>query len=200
MFSYERILVERSRPRCSPTPRRFVRRRLNTCFNCLDRHLLAGPGGWSAMIYESPVTNPSSAITYRELLERVACFAGALDALGVQKGDRVLICMPMIPETLVAMLACSRLGRALSRIRRICGRGARCTHRQRALELADWQVQTTVVRQRAQSPAVLRAGRDHDGMDLEPTASPAACAPVAATDPATSCTRAHHGQAEGRRS
>ena len=83
---------------------------LNTCFNAIDRHVLNGRGEQDAILYDSPVTNTKKKITYSELKYQVSIFAGALKKLGVLKGDRVIIYMPMIPEALVAMLACSRLG------------------------------------------------------------------------------------------
>lgn len=83
---------------------------LNTCYNALDRHVIAGRGDQVAVCYESPVTGVSAQITYAQLLEKVAKFAGALRSLGVAKGDRVVIYMPMVPEALIAMLACARLG------------------------------------------------------------------------------------------
>ncbi|WP_299446206.1 propionyl-CoA synthetase [uncultured Phycicoccus sp.] len=83
---------------------------LNTCFNALDRHVRDGRGDQAALVHDSPVTGTSRTFTYAELLERVATFAGALASLGVGKGDRVIVYMPMVPEAVVAMLACARLG------------------------------------------------------------------------------------------
>src|SRR5512135_2217774 len=83
---------------------------LNTCYNAIDRHVEAGRGEQPAIIYDSPVTDTVQTITYKELRDQVARFAGALRRLGVEKGDRVIIYMPMIPQTVVAMLACARLG------------------------------------------------------------------------------------------
>ena len=83
---------------------------LNTCFNALDRHVRDGRGDRAALVYDSPVTSTVQTFTYAELLARVATFAGALASLGVEKGDRVVIYMPMVPEAVVAMLACARLG------------------------------------------------------------------------------------------
>ncbi len=83
---------------------------LNTCFNALDRHVLAGNGSRRALIYDSPVTNVRRSYTYEQLLEEVAAFGGALQGLGVGVGDRVLIYLPMVPEAVVAMLACARIG------------------------------------------------------------------------------------------
>jgi propionyl-CoA synthetase len=83
---------------------------LNTCANAVDRHVLAGRGDRVAILYDSPVTGTKAAITYAALLDMVARFAGVLSELGVARGDRVLVYMPMIPEAVVAMLASARLG------------------------------------------------------------------------------------------
>ena len=83
---------------------------LNTCYNALDRHVAAGRAEQPALIYDSPVTGQCRAYTYRELRDEVARFAGVLVRNGVQKGDRVVIYMPMVPETAIAMLACARIG------------------------------------------------------------------------------------------
>ncbi len=83
---------------------------LNTCYNALDRHVVAGRGEQNALIYDSPVTGSQRTYTYAQLLDTVARFAGVLRGLGVGKGDRVVIYMPMVPEAVIAMLACARLG------------------------------------------------------------------------------------------
>src|SRR5215831_15695238 len=83
---------------------------LNTCHNALDRHVDAGRGDQDALIYDSPVTGTKRAYTYRQLRDETARFASVLAGLGVKKGDRVVIYMPMIPEAVVAMLACARIG------------------------------------------------------------------------------------------
>ena len=88
----------------------FTDAEVNTCWNAVDRHVLAGRGDQIAIIHDSPVTHTKHTITYAELQTRVASLAGALRAKGVEKGDRVIIYMPMIPEALEAMLACARLG------------------------------------------------------------------------------------------
>jgi propionyl-CoA synthetase len=88
----------------------FPDARCNACFNALDRHVEAGRGDQVALYYDSPVTGTKRAITYRELLDETATLGAALDDLGVSAGDRVLIYMPMIPEAIVAMLACARIG------------------------------------------------------------------------------------------
>ena len=82
----------------------------NACFNALDVHVRDGRGAQPALIYDSPVTGTKSRLTYVELLDAVARFAGVLSSLGVTKGDRVLVYMPMVPEAIIAMLACARLG------------------------------------------------------------------------------------------
>ncbi|MGA9764762.1 MAG: AMP-binding protein, partial [Rhodomicrobium sp.] len=82
----------------------------NTCYNCLDRHVERGRGAQPAVIYDSPVTGQKKIFTYAEMLDEVARFAGVLLEMGIQKGDRVIVYMPMIPEALVAMLACARIG------------------------------------------------------------------------------------------
>ncbi|KGN30304.1 acyl-CoA synthetase [Knoellia sinensis KCTC 19936] len=94
----------------TPLHRWFTGATLNTCFNALDRHVRDGRGDQPALIHDSPVTGTQQTITYAGLLSRVATFAGALASLGVEKGDRVVIYMPMVPEAVVAMLACARLG------------------------------------------------------------------------------------------
>ncbi len=83
---------------------------LNTCFNALDRHVRDGRGDQAALVYDSPVTDTVRTLTYAELLDQVARFAGALSSLGVEKGDRVVVYMPMVPEAVVTMLACARIG------------------------------------------------------------------------------------------
>ena len=83
---------------------------MNSCFNAVDRHVLAGRGGQNAIIYDSPITGHKSTLTYAELQQQTAKFAGMLAGLGVEKGDRVIIYMPMIPQAVVAMLGCARLG------------------------------------------------------------------------------------------
>jgi propionyl-CoA synthetase len=93
-----------------PFYRWFTGGTLNTCFNALDRHVAAGRGDQPALHYDAPVTDTHQTITYAALLDRVATFAGALASLGVDKGDRVVIYMPMVPEAVIAMLACARLG------------------------------------------------------------------------------------------
>ena len=83
---------------------------LNTCYNAVDRHVDAGRGDQVAIYYDSPVTQTKRSISYSEFKSEVERFAGGLASLGVTTGDRVVIYMPMVPEALVAMLACARIG------------------------------------------------------------------------------------------
>ena len=99
--------LDDSRP---PFYRWFPDATLNTCYNALDRHVVNGRADQPALVHDSPVTGTRATYTYAQLLEQVAAFAGALRALGVEKGDRVIVYMPMIPEAVIAMLACARLG------------------------------------------------------------------------------------------
>jgi propionyl-CoA synthetase len=93
-----------------PFYRWFTGGSLNTCHNALDRHVAAGRGDQAAVHYDSPVTGARRTITYAALLDEVARFAGVLRGLGVDKGDRVVVYLPMVPEAVVAMLACARIG------------------------------------------------------------------------------------------
>ena len=93
-----------------PLYRWFSDGMLNTCYNALDRHVIDGRADQPAVIHESAITGKSSTLTYAQMLEKTARFAGALRMAGVEKGDRVVIYMPMVPEALIAMLACARLG------------------------------------------------------------------------------------------
>ena len=95
--------------RC-PLARWFPDGRLNTCHNALDRHVEGGRGDQPALIYDSPVTGTQRTYSYAELRDEVARLAGALRGLGVERGDRVVLYLPMVPEALMAMLACARLG------------------------------------------------------------------------------------------
>jgi propionyl-CoA synthetase len=183
---------------------------LNTCFNALDRHVEGGRADQVAIIYDSPVTNTISKITYRELLDEVALFAGGLKQIGVEKGDRVVIYMPMVPKAVVAMLACARLGAIHSvvfggfasqelalRINDarpkviISASGAVEVKRlieykpllDRAIDLAEHRPEKCIILQRPIIKAGLVAGRDIDWDELTKNAAPAACVPVKSSDP-----------------
>jgi propionyl-CoA synthetase len=194
----------------APFYRWFVGGRLNTCFNCLDVHVASGRGDQTAVIYESPITGTSGRLTYGELLDRVAKFAGVLRGLGVGVGDRVVIYMPMIPEAVIAMLACARLGAIHSVVfggfaaPELAVRIADARPRvvvtascgiepsgvipykpllDRALELSSARPKSCVVFQRPQRRAELVQGRDHDWAELLAAAEPVSAVSVAATDP-----------------
>ncbi len=183
---------------------------LNTCYNAVDLHVERGRGDQPALIYDSPVTGTVKTLTYRQLRDEVARFAGALAAMDVVKGDRVIIYMPMVPEAVVAMLACARLGAIHSTVfggfaprelaTRIndakpkiiisasCGiEGKKVIEYKPLLDEAIQQAQSKplrcVILQRPQVRAPLLAGRDLDWNDVVAAARPADCVPVAATDP-----------------
>ena len=194
----------------APHYRWFPGGRLNTCHNALDRHVAAGRGEQLALIYDSPVTGSVQRFTYRELRDRVAEVAGALKKRGVSAGDRVVIYMPMIPETVMAMLACARLGAVHSVVfggfasQELATRiddsrpklvlSASCGIEvdriipykpllDRALELAQHKPQGCLIFRREQQDCSLVTGRDEDWEEAVAGASPADCVPVAATDP-----------------
>lgn len=194
----------------SPSPRWFPGGWLNTCYNAVDRHVAAGLGDSAAVIYDSPLTGSRATLSYRQLLDEVARCAGALRALGVEKGDRVVVYMPMIPQTLVAMLACARLGAVHSVVfggfaaQELAMRvedakpkviiWASCGVEpnrvvpykpllDKALEICTWKVQATMVYERPQQSLSLVPGRDHDWELSLRSAMPIPCVPVAATDP-----------------
>jgi propionyl-CoA synthetase len=194
----------------APFYRWFPGGMLNTCYNAVDRHVSGGRGDQAAIIYDSPVTGTCRRITYTELQAEVAVLAGTLRGLGVGRGDRVVIYMPMVPEAVMAMLACARLGAVHSVVfggfaanelaMRIedaqprvvlsasCGiEAARIVAYKplldRAIELSAHQPAHCLILQRPQAPAVLTAGRDLDWREATAAAQPAGCVPVAATDP-----------------
>jgi propionyl-CoA synthetase len=183
---------------------------LNTSSNCLDRHVHAGNGDRTALIWDSPMTGQLRHISYREALGRVEKFAGALAALGVTKGDRVIIYMPMVPEAAFSMLACARLGAVHSVVfggfaapelaARIsdakpkviiaasCGLepGRVIAYKpilDAAIALATHQPAACLIFQRPQCEAAITAGRDHDFIAAESAAAPHAPVFVLATDP-----------------
>ncbi len=194
----------------APIYRWFAGGRLNTCFNALDRHVAAGRGTQTAIIYDSPLTGSQRTITYAELLDDVSVFAGALSANGVGKGDRVIIYMPMIPEAIVAVLACARIGAVHSVVfggfaanelaTRIddarpkmivsasCGIEPSRTIEYKplldqAIEMASHKPDHCIVLQRPQVTANLVNGRDLDWNDAVSDAQPHECVVVDATDP-----------------
>jgi propionyl-CoA synthetase len=190
----------------APFYRWFPDATMNTCFNALDRHV---DSGRTALIYDSPVTGTKASFTYRELRDEVAVFAGALAGLGVHKGDRVIIYMPMVPRAVVAMLACARLGAVHSVVfggfapKELASRiedakpkvivaasgGIEPTRIvaykpiiDEALGLTKHRPDHVVITQRPESPAEM-GPRDVDWDAIAATAPPHDCVPVAATDP-----------------
>lgn len=193
-----------------PFYRWFVGGEMNTCFNAVDRHVENGRGDQAAIIFDSPVTGNKRQITYLQLRDQVAVFAGALRAQGVQKGDTVIIYMPMVPEAAVAMLACARLGAVHSVV--FGGFAAhelaiRIDHAQprvlvtasgaiegkktiaykplvdEAIELSDHKPERCIVFQREFITAELSPGRDLVWQEIIKTAQAVPCVPVLATDP-----------------
>jgi propionyl-CoA synthetase len=182
---------------------------LNTCHNALDRHVGGGRADQTALIHDSPMTGTKASFTYRELRDEVATFAGALRSLGVDKGDRVIIYMPMVPRAVVAMLACARLGAVHSVVfggfapKELASRVEDATPKvivaascgveparvveykpiiDEALAVTTHQPDKVVVLQRDQARATL-GERDVDWDELVADAQPVDCVPVKATDP-----------------
>ncbi len=191
-------------------PRWFADGVANTCWNAVDRHVTAGHGERLAIIHDSPVTGAQTKITYADLQERVARLGGALEARGVAKGDRVIIYMPMIPEAVVAMLACARIGaihsvvfggfaahelavriddsRPKAIISASCGiePGRVIAYKpllDGAIEQAKHKPAFCVVKQRPQAAAALIDGRDHDWDAFVGGAAFSECAPVGGSEP-----------------
>lgn len=193
-----------------PFYRWFTGGTMNTCYNAVDRHVARGNGDQVAIIYDSPVTDTITKVTYKELQDKVSVFAGGLQKLGVTKGDTVIIYMPMILEAAYAMLACARIGAIHSVV--FGGFAAselaiRINHAQpkvlitasgaiegkktlaykpivdEAINMAEHKVESCVLYQRPFLTAELQQGRDHDWNKLVADSSPTECVPVAATDP-----------------
>ena len=195
----------------APYYRWFAGGEVNTCYNAVDYHVEQGRGDQAAFIYDSPVTETIKHISYRELRDHVARFARVLHGLGVGRGDRVIIYMPMVPETAFAMLACARLGAIHSVVfggfaanelaTRIddakpkvivsasCGiePGRVVAYKpllDEAFEIASFKPDASVVLQRPEEQASMVAGRDVDWHEAMAGATPfEECVAVAATDP-----------------
>ncbi|GAB4392761.1 MAG: propionyl-CoA synthetase [Kiloniellaceae bacterium] len=193
-----------------PYYRWFAGGTLNTCYNAVDRHVKDGRGDQPAIIYDSPVTDTVSHLSYKQLQEAVAKTAGALAARGVVKGDRVIIYMPMVPEALIAMLACARLGaihsvvfggfaanelatriddaRPKAILSASCGIEVNRVIPYKplldaAIQMAIHKPEFCIILQRPQEHAEMMAGRDHDWVEAVGAAAPHDCVPVKATDP-----------------
>ena len=203
---WDKVLDESNKP----FYRWFTGSEVNTCYNALDRHVEKGRGSQVGLIYDSPVTQRTQSFTFQDLQTRVAKCAGALASLGVSKGDRVIIYMPMIPEAVIAMLATARLGAIHSVVfggfaspelaSRIddakpkvvltasCGiePGRLVAYKplvDNAINIAKHKPARCVVYQRSMAKAELRPGRDVDWDEIVSNATPHDCVPVAATDP-----------------
>ena len=182
----------------------------NTCFNAVDRHVAAGRGDQPAIIYDSPAAGQKRRITFAELQDQTASLAGALTRKGVVKGDRVIIYMSMVPEALVAMLACARIGAIHSVvfggfaarelavriddaapkaiIATSCGiePGRVIAYKpmlDEAIEIASNKPDFTVILQREQAEAALIDGRNFDWESFQAGVEPADCVPVGGADP-----------------
>ena len=189
----------------------FTDARVNTCFNAVDRHLLNGRANQKAIIYDSPVTDTKYAITYFELHEKVSTLAGALLEKGISKGDRVIIYMPMVPEGLISMLACARIGAIHSVVfggfasnelavriddakpkailAASCGIEPNRIVEYKplidaAINVANHKPETVVILQRPQCTAELIDGRDYDWIEFQKSAEQAECIPVEGNHPA----------------
>ena len=189
----------------------FADAEVNTCWNAVDRHVEAGRGDQLAIIHDSPITRSTKGITYSELRDRVASLAGALRAKGIEKGDRVIIYMPMIPEALEAMLACSRIGAIHSVVfggfaaHELATRIDDCKPKaiiaascglepgrivpykpllDKAIELSSHKPDFCVVFQREQQVCNLIEGRDYAWHSFQYGVEPAECVPVAGNHPA----------------
>ncbi|AHD00491.1 propionate-CoA ligase PrpE [Leisingera methylohalidivorans] len=188
----------------------FSDAKVNTCYNAVDRHVEQGRGEQAAIIYDSPVTHTKREISYVELRNRVATLAGALRAKGIEKGDRVIIYMPMIPEALEAMLACARIGAVHSVvfggfaanelavriddakpkaiIAASCGiEPGRTVHYKPlldgAIDLSEHKPEFCVIFQREQEVADLIPGRDVNWHGFQYGVQPAECVPVEGNHP-----------------
>ena len=202
-----KVGVDQSR---SPFNQWFPDGELNACHNALDRHVNAGRGEQAAILYDSPVTGTKRRISYAELTDEVSRFAGVLAERGVSRGERVVIYMPMVPEALVAMLACARLGAVHSVVfggfaaRELAVRiddsrpavivSASCGIEpsrtvaykpllDEAIDIAEHKVGSCIILQRDALRAELVAGRDHNWQQVMASAKPHDCVPVASTDP-----------------
>ena len=194
----------------APFYRWFPGGELNTCYNAIDRHIENGRGNQNAIIYDSPVTDTIETITYADLRDRVAKVAGLFSSLGITKGDTVIIYMPMIPQTVISMLACARIGAIHSVVfggfashelsiriddakpkvivSSSCGiEGKKIIAYKplldKAIELSEHKPETCIIFQREQERCTLTEGRDIDWADSVKGSTPAESVPLKATDP-----------------
>ena len=189
----------------------FCDSEVNTCYNAVDRHVLNGRADQKAIIYDSPMTDTTYSITFSELLNKVATLAGALSSKGISKGDRVIIYMPMVPEGIIAMLACARIGaihsvvfggfasnelavriddaKPKALIAASCGLEPNRIVQYKplidtAIDLANYKPEFVVIFQRPQCEAQLINGRDHDWDLIQKNVEKAPCIPVKGSHPA----------------
>ena len=189
----------------------FKDAKVNTCYNAVDRHVENGRADQAAIIYDSPITGRKATITFAELKDKVAMLAGGLAAKGIEAGDRVIIYMPMVPEALVAMLACARIGAIHSVvfggfaanelavriddaqpkaiIAASCGiePGRTVAYKpllDSAIDIAEHKPETCIILQRDQLRAEMTDGRDYDWHDVQEGVTPADCVPVEGNHPA----------------
>jgi len=194
----------------APFYRWFTGGQTNVCYNAVDIHVANGRGDQTAIIHESPVTNSQQTLTYRELRQRVSRFAGMLKANGVGYGDRVIIYMPMIPEAVISMLACARIGAVHSVVfggfaaNELAVRIDDCQPKMivasscgiepgrvveykplldSAIEMAAHKPDACIIFQRSQAEASMIDGRDIDWVDAISQVDDVDCVPVLATDP-----------------
>lgn len=194
----------------SPFNTWFADGEINACYNALDVHVENGRGEQAALIHDSPVTNSHTTLSYRELRDQVALFAGVLQAEGVGQGDRVMIYMPMIPQAVIAVLACARIGAIHTVVfggfaaRELAVRINDCSPQlivsascgiepgrvveyqplvAEALQLASSKVKACIVFQRPQAQWAMDADRDKDWDNVMQSATPADCVPLKSTDP-----------------
>ena len=184
---------------------------VNTCYNAVDRHVFNGRADQKAIIYDSPMTDTKYSITFAELLDKVASLAGALSSKGISKGDRVIIYMPMIPEGIISMLACARIGaihsvvfggfasnelavriddaKPKAIIAASCGLEPNRVVEYKplidsAIELANYKPETVIIFQRPQCKAKLVDGRDYDWDHIQNKVEKAPCVSVEGSHPA----------------
>lgn len=201
------VILDESR---APMYRWFTDGELNVCYNALDYHVETGRADQTALIYDSAVTGTKQTFTYKELLDQVSRFAGVLAACGAGKGDTVVIYMPMVPEAVVAMLACARIGAVHSVVfggfapnelairiddarpklivSASCGIEVKKVIEykpllDKAIEVAAHKPETCIIYQRPQVRSEMVDGRDVDWVESMDDAEPVGCTPVKATDP-----------------
>ena len=194
----------------SPYNTWFADGEINACYNALDIHVENGRGDQPALIHDSPVTQSHTTLTYRQLRDQVALFAGVLEAAGVSKGERVMVYMPMIPQAVIAILACARIGAIHTVVfggfaaKELAVRINDCSPRvivsascgiepgriveyeplvSEALQLASSEVNACIVYQRAQCQWPINETRDRDWDSAMAAATPSDCVPVRSTDP-----------------